>query len=131
MHCASCGSENPDGVRFVSSARRHSGSGVPGVGLRICSERNSAENAPPRSPCSLLPRRERLNVRPTSKRSVTSSTGWHGSQPCRIFLRARSKNALSKAHTLLSKIYGWCTEGFDTKDLQDAKALLAELTEEH
>jgi predicted ATPase len=32
-----------------------------------------------------------------------------------------------EAHTLLSEIYGWFTEGFDTKDLRDAKALLGEL----
>jgi predicted ATPase len=31
------------------------------------------------------------------------------------------------AHTMLSKIYNWFTEGFDTKDLQEAKALLDEL----
>jgi predicted ATPase len=34
----------------------------------------------------------------------------------------------AEAHKLLSEIYGWFTEGFDTKDLQDAKALLEELT---
>jgi hypothetical protein len=28
---------------------------------------------------------------------------------------------------MLSDIYNWLTEGFDTKDLQEAKALLAEL----
>jgi hypothetical protein len=28
---------------------------------------------------------------------------------------------------LLSPVYDWFTEGFDTKDLQEAKALLAEL----
>jgi predicted ATPase len=33
-----------------------------------------------------------------------------------------------EAHKLLSEIYGWFTEGFDTKDLQEAKALLEELT---
>jgi predicted ATPase len=33
-----------------------------------------------------------------------------------------------QAHQLLSEIYGWFTEGFDTKDLQEAKALLEELT---
>jgi predicted ATPase len=33
-----------------------------------------------------------------------------------------------EAHDLLSKIYNWFTEGFDTKDLQDAKTLLEELT---
>jgi predicted ATPase len=33
-----------------------------------------------------------------------------------------------KARQLLAEIYGWFTEGFDTKDLQEAKALLKELT---
>ena len=32
-----------------------------------------------------------------------------------------------QAHKLLDKIYNWFTEGFDTKDLQEAKALLEEL----
>jgi len=32
-----------------------------------------------------------------------------------------------KAHVLLSSIYTWFTEGFDTKDLQEAKALLDDL----
>jgi predicted ATPase len=30
------------------------------------------------------------------------------------------------AHELLAPIYGWFTEGFDTADLQEAKALLEE-----
>lgn len=33
----------------------------------------------------------------------------------------------SAAHKMLSDIYGWFTEGFDTKDLREAKALLEEL----
>jgi predicted ATPase len=32
-----------------------------------------------------------------------------------------------EAHQMLSEIYSWFTEGFDTKDLQEAKALLEEL----
>ena len=32
------------------------------------------------------------------------------------------------ARNTLANIYGWFTEGFDTKDLQEAKALLQELT---
>ncbi len=32
-----------------------------------------------------------------------------------------------EAHEVLAEIYGWFTEGFDTKDLQEAKALLEEL----
>ncbi|MGE0823113.1 MAG: hypothetical protein AB7P18_13430 [Candidatus Binatia bacterium] len=35
---------------------------------------------------------------------------------------------LDEAHLMLSKIYGWFTEGFDTADLQEAKALLEELS---
>ena len=32
------------------------------------------------------------------------------------------------ARQMLAEIYGWFTEGFDTKDLQEAKALLQELS---
>jgi predicted ATPase len=34
---------------------------------------------------------------------------------------------LDAARNMLSEIYNWFTEGFDTKDLQEAKALLEEL----
>src|SRR5262249_23160012 len=33
----------------------------------------------------------------------------------------------AEAHQMLAEIYGWFTEGFDTKDLQEAKALLDSL----
>ena len=33
-----------------------------------------------------------------------------------------------EARDLLAPIYGWFTEGFDTADLQEAKALLEELS---
>jgi len=32
-----------------------------------------------------------------------------------------------QARKMLAEIYGWFTEGFDTKDLQEAQALLGEL----
>ncbi len=32
-----------------------------------------------------------------------------------------------EAYMMLSEIYNWFTEGFDTKDLQEAQALLEEL----
>ena len=35
----------------------------------------------------------------------------------------------AEAHLMLSEVYNWFTEGFDTMDLQEAKALLAELSE--
>jgi tetratricopeptide (TPR) repeat protein len=34
----------------------------------------------------------------------------------------------TEAHQMLTETYSWFTEGFDTKDLQEAKALLEELT---
>jgi predicted ATPase len=39
----------------------------------------------------------------------------------------RSQGKPQHAHELLAPIYGWFTEGFDTLDLEDAKALLQEL----
>jgi predicted ATPase len=39
----------------------------------------------------------------------------------------QSQGKHHKAHTMLSEIYNWFTEGFDTKDLQEAKVLLEEL----
>ena len=33
----------------------------------------------------------------------------------------------TEAHKLLSDVYNWFTEGFETKDLQEAKALLDEV----
>jgi predicted ATPase len=38
-----------------------------------------------------------------------------------------ARSRLADAHKMLSEVYGWFTEGFDTQDLQEAKALLDEL----
>jgi hypothetical protein len=42
----------------------------------------------------------------------------------------RDQGRTKEAYELLAPIYGWFTEGFGTKDLRDAKALLGELTAE-
>ena len=39
----------------------------------------------------------------------------------------QSQGKTAEAHKLLSDVYNWFTEGFDTKDLQEAKALLESL----
>jgi predicted ATPase len=41
----------------------------------------------------------------------------------------QSQGKRQEAHDLLAPVYHWFTEGFDTADLQDAKALLEELEE--
>ena len=43
---------------------------------------------------------------------------------CRLWQQQGKKE---EARQLLAEIYGWFTEGFDTRDLQEAKALLAAL----
>jgi predicted ATPase len=55
------------------------------------------------------------------------------------FFELRATNSLARllvkqgnrdeARMMLAEIYGWFTEGFDTADLKDAKALLEELNE--
>ena len=39
----------------------------------------------------------------------------------------RGQGKVSEARELLAPVYGWFTEGFDTRDLKEAKALLVEI----
>lgn len=41
----------------------------------------------------------------------------------------REQGKRDEAHAVLFEVYNWFTEGFDTKDLQEAKALLEELSQ--
>ena len=40
----------------------------------------------------------------------------------------QSQGKKEEARQMLAEVCGWFTEGFDTADLQEAKALLQELT---
>ena len=40
----------------------------------------------------------------------------------------RDQGKQDEARELLAPVYGWFTEGFDTRDLKEAKALLNELS---
>jgi predicted ATPase len=40
----------------------------------------------------------------------------------------RDQGERNEARELLAPVYGWFTEGFDTRDLKEAKALLEELS---
>ena len=39
----------------------------------------------------------------------------------------RDQGKRKEARELLAPVYGWFTEGFDTRDLKEAKALLEEM----
>ena len=43
----------------------------------------------------------------------------------------RDQGKRDEARALLAPVYGWFTEGFDTLDLKEAKALLDELAKPH
>src|SRR5262245_39297795 len=64
-------------------------------------------------------------------RSKSRASSWRSRGSCAR--RSASRRLLAKqgkcdeARTMLAEIYGWFTEGFDTADLKDAKALLEEL----
>ena len=45
---------------------------------------------------------------------------------CRLWQR---QGRCTAAHQLLVEVYGWFAEGFDTADLQEAKALLEDRRE--
>ena len=69
--------------------------------------------------------------------SVAAAGDRYGPQPAGEIPRAARRDEprpalgragrAAEAHDLLAPIYGWFTEGFDTADLKDAKALLDEL----
>jgi predicted ATPase len=62
----------------------------------------------------------RLPTRPCGKVLGTPRRYAHGAALARQGKR-------DEARELLAPVYGWFTEGFDTRDLKEAKALLAEL----
>jgi predicted ATPase len=39
----------------------------------------------------------------------------------------RDQGKVREGHELLAPVYGWFTEGFDTRDLKEAKALLQQV----
>ena len=61
---------------------------------------------------------------------AAQSQGAKGSELCAATSLARlwrDQGKVQQARELLAPVYGWFTEGFDTRDLKEAKALLAEL----
>jgi predicted ATPase len=73
------------------------------------------------------------NAQPYFERALTVARQQHAKS---FELRAsmslarfwRDQGKVQQASELLAPVYGWFTEGFDTRDLKDAKALLDELT---
>ena len=57
---------------------------------------------------------------------VQSAKGWELRATTSLARLLDRQGRRDEARTMLAEIYGWFTEGFDTADLKDAKALLDE-----
>jgi predicted ATPase len=68
----------------------------------------------------LLPARPRRGACPARSFALRAATS---------LARLWQQGKRAEAYQLLVEVYGWCTEGFGTADLQEARALLEELTE--
>jgi predicted ATPase len=70
-------------------------------------------------------------IDPTAKRQMQELNDRAVNDRCVLPAQLRASMSLARkvqrARELLAPVYGWFTEGFDTRDLKDAKALLAEL----
>ena len=51
----------------------------------------------------------------------------HQTNSWRLARLWRDQGKVRQARELLAPVYGWFTEGFDTRDLKEAKVLLEEL----
>jgi len=58
-----------------------------------------------------------------------SAKSWELSAALSLSRLWRAQGKHDDARTLLAEIYGWFTEGFETRDLKEAKALLDELSQ--
>ena len=68
-----------------------------------------------------------LHLCSQTKIDVTSG-GWGSRLPrLRTASPRRDQGKRDEARELLAPVYGWFTEGFDTRDLKEAKALIDEL----
>ena len=81
-----------------------------------------------RSPGPLYPKAVKNSercLRSFQRLEFRSGTGTAASMSIGRLWRDQGKP--QQARELLAPVYGWFTEGFDTRDLKDAKALLEEL----
>lgn len=64
-----------------------------------------------------------------SARAIKAKS-WELRAALRLCSLWQEQGKVAEAHALLSGVYGWFTEGFDTSDLQEARRLLHSLAEE-
>ena len=75
-----------------------------------------------------MPRKPSNPFAPRSKfRASSSAKSWELRATTSLARLLAKQGKRDEARAMLAEIYKWFTEGFDTADLKDAKALLDEL----
>jgi hypothetical protein len=94
--------------------------------------RTSTRPASPATACTLAS--PPAPSRPSSRRSRSGPRRATPATPCSRVRAAtslaqlwRDQGQRAEAHDILAPVCGWFTEGFDTLDLKEAKAMLEEL----
>ena len=80
-----------------------------------------------RSPEPDTPKAEAYFERALSVARQQQAKSWELRASMSLARLWRSQGKVQEARELLAPVYGWFTEGFDTRDLKEAKALLEEL----
>src|SRR5262249_15445545 len=70
----------------------------------------------------------RLRQQQALEHGAGSAEQEESSKESGVSSKEEARTKLTAAHRMLSEVYNWFTEGFDTKDLQEAKALLETLS---
>jgi predicted ATPase len=72
-------------------------------------------------------KRKRISTRTHGRLSSRQGKSWELRAAMSLARLWRDQGKRDEARDLLAPVYGWFTEGFDTLDLKEAKALLEEL----
>jgi hypothetical protein len=156
MRCTSCGGENPEGAKFCIECAAPFSRHCPSCGsenlprAKFCAECGSPLTAQPQPPVSSSGFQVSGSHPPVPSTQPLAPDSQSEAETCfkKSIEIARCQSAKSlelravmslsrlwqrqgkkdQARQMLAEIYGWFTEGFDTKDLQEAKALLEALT---
>jgi hypothetical protein len=120
LKCASCGFENAPAIKFCGECGKPfatASKSAPLPGPRSYTPKHLAEK--------ILTSRSALAIE-IARRQSAKSLELRAVLSLSRFLEKQGKK--EEARRMLADIYGWFTEGFDTADLKDAKALLDALS---
>ena len=79
-------------------------------------------------PSRMRPRPKPASSRPSTVARRQQAKSWELRAAMSLARLWQQQGKRAEARELLAPIYGWFTEGFDTADLQEAKALLDALS---